>query len=98
MEYSTRSPKSFLSLSTTKTCLSKDSNKLYLRLDTNGKGGKGLGVFHQIVELSFDSNNRILVRYRTKDKSGNGPPYGYAVVGVVILPPPSSPNEGEEEI
>ena len=47
--------------------------------------GLGLGKFYPIVEIFFDVNNRLVARYRTKDKSEGAQTYGYAVIGTAVL-------------
>jgi len=63
--------------------------KWYVRLDneadTGGSSNRGLGKFHQIVEAYFDTDNRLFVRYRTRNKANGSSPYAYAVIGKLQL-------------
>ena len=68
-----------------------NQHNLYIKLED----GRGNRRWHPIVEVYFDSNNRLLVRYRTRDKSESAQPYAYAVVGKLL---PQRDNEEKEEI
>jgi hypothetical protein len=80
MEYSADLDKSLLSQTPTKIRLNKEY-KFFVRLDD---WGNGLGKFHPIVEIFIDENNRLVSRYKTKDKSEGAQPYGYAVIGTLL--------------
>lgn len=55
--------------------------KLYYVKGPKDRGGRGLGRFHEITELFFDSDNRLFVGYKAKDESGHF--YQYAIIGRV---------------
>jgi hypothetical protein len=64
-----------------KVRLDKES-KLYYTKGIKGRGGRGLGRFHEITELFFDSNSRVFIGF--KAKVGNSRMaffYQYAVIG-----------------
>lgn len=52
-----------------KVRLSGESKLYYVKGPRDG-GGQGLGRFHEITEVFFDSENRLFVGYKAKDKSG----------------------------
>jgi hypothetical protein len=42
----------------------------YLTLGTRGRGGRGLGKFHEIQELYLDNQNRLLAGFDLKQEGG----------------------------
>jgi hypothetical protein len=60
----------------------KREPKLYYTKEKKGRSGRGLGRFHEITELFFDSDNRLFVGYKTKDESDHF--YQYAIIGKLL--------------
>lgn len=58
--------------------LKKDSN-LWFTIGPKERGGHGFGRYHEVIELFFDSDNRLFIGYKTKDRSGHF--YQYAIIG-----------------
>jgi hypothetical protein len=48
----------------------KEGPRLYFTKGTKGRGGQGLGKFHEIIGLSLDNNGRLFAEY-VVDKAGH---------------------------
>jgi hypothetical protein len=46
-------------------------SRLYITLGTRGRGGRGLGRFHEIIEMFIDQDNRLFAGFVLTDKSGS---------------------------
>jgi hypothetical protein len=57
----------------------RNEPRLFITLGTRGRGGRGLGRFHEITEIFIDQDNRMLAGFKTTDRSGHF--YQYAIIG-----------------
>ena len=58
--------------------------RLYITFGTRGRGGRGLGRFHEITEMFVDHDNRIFAGLKTTDRSGHF--YQYTIIGRFLGP------------
>jgi hypothetical protein len=71
----------------------KHEPRLYVVQENKGRGGKGLGRFHEVTEMfiDHDKSNQAFVGFVLTDRSGHS--YAYTDFGKLI-----SPSELEEAV
>jgi hypothetical protein len=60
----------------------RNEPRLFITLGTRGRGGRGLGRFHEITEMFVDQDNRKFAGFKTTDRSGHS--YQYAIIGRLL--------------